>query len=299
MQSAHLSQNQSFVIYDLETTGLRSGEDEFIQIAAIRYHQGQLLAEDSFFSFARPRKPISSFIESYTGISNHHVRKAPYPEEVLCQFSRWAGRSTLIAHNGQRFDSKFLEATCLRHGLSSYEVDSIDSIQLSKMLFGKTRGIGHSLDQLKNRLHLKETDLRRHDARGDVDILGRAVEAMRERLGLDLCLSGVPRHRTVLSMASGAPSHRLSNHAPPKPQHYPQAPPAPQHYDKAPPAPQHYGKAPPTPQHYPQAPPAPQHYGQMHLLNCPFCRALFLAEQVFVKTLIRCPTCSLAFYIAP
>jgi hypothetical protein len=132
-----------------------------------------------------------------------------------------------------------------------------------------------------------------------VDILGRAVEAMRERLGLDLCLSGVPRHRTVLSMASGAPSHRLSNHAPPKPQHYPQAPPAPQHYDKAPPAPQHYGKAPPTPQHYPQAPPAPQHYGQMHLLNCPFCRALFLAEQVFVKTLIRCPTCSLAFYIAP
>jgi hypothetical protein len=63
----------TFIIYDLETTGLYSEEDEFIQIAAVRFQSGRLIPEDSFFSFARPRRPISSFIESYTGIGNRHV----------------------------------------------------------------------------------------------------------------------------------------------------------------------------------------------------------------------------------
>ncbi len=188
----------SFVIYDLETTGLYPDEDEFIQIAAVRYHGGCLIAEDSFFSFAKPRRSISSFIESYTGIGNRDVAGAPRPEEVLCQFSAWARESTLIAHNGKRFDSKFLAATCQRHGLSAREVDCIDSIHISKMLFGKTRGIGHSLDHVKSRLGLHDTNLRRHDARGDVDILGRAIVSMSHRLKLDAFLNGVPRHQTLL-----------------------------------------------------------------------------------------------------
>lgn len=193
-------QSASFVIYDLETTGLYPDEDEFIQIAAVRYENGCLLAENSFFSFARPRRPISSFIESYTGIGNRHVAGAPRPEEVLCRFSAWAGDSTLIAHNGLRFDSKFLAATCRRHGLQGREVDCIDSIHISKMLFGKTRGTGHSLDHVKTRLGLRDTALRRHDARGDVDLLGRAVLSMSQRLGLDPSLNGVPRHQTLLPM---------------------------------------------------------------------------------------------------
>jgi DNA polymerase III alpha subunit (gram-positive type) len=188
----------SFIIYDLETTGLYPHEDEFIQIAAVRFRGGQILSEDSFFSFAQPRRLISSFIESYTGIGNRHVAGAPRPEEVLCLFSQWAGEDTLIAHNGLRFDSKFLTATCQRHGLPSREVDCIDSIHMSKMLFGKTRGTGHSLDHVKSRLGLHDTTLRRHDARGDVDILGRAVLSMCQRLGLDGAMNGVPRHQTLL-----------------------------------------------------------------------------------------------------
>lgn len=188
----------SFVIYDLETTGLYPDEDEFIQIAAVRFQDGRLIAEDSFFSFARPRRLISSFIESYTGIGNHHVAGAPRPEEVLCRFSQWAGDATLIAHNGLRFDSKFLAATCRRYGLPARDVDCIDSIHISKMLFGKTRGTGHSLDHVKSRLGLRDTSLRRHDARGDVDLLGRAVVSMCERLGLDSAMNGVPRHQTLL-----------------------------------------------------------------------------------------------------
>ena len=47
-----------------------------------------------------------------------------------------------MAHNGLRFDSKFLAATCRRHGLPMREVNAIDTVHMSKMLFGKTRGTG-------------------------------------------------------------------------------------------------------------------------------------------------------------
>jgi DNA polymerase-3 subunit epsilon len=192
----------SFVVYDLETTGLSPEADELIQIAAVRYRGGRLEPEDSFFSFARPRFPIPSFIESYTGIRNAHVREAPRPGEVLCRFSSWAGGDTLIAHNGKRFDGKFLEATCRRHHLESREIECIDSITLSKMLFGKARGTGHSLDLMKSRLGISDTALRRHDARGDVDLLGRAILEMQRRLDLDNSLNGVPRHCTRLPIVS-------------------------------------------------------------------------------------------------
>lgn len=191
---------ESFIIYDLETTGLSPEHDEFIQIAAVKFHAGCLCPEDSFFSFARPRHRISSFIESYTGIGNRDVIDAPRPEEVLCDFANWSGDATLIAHNAKRFDSKFLEATCHRHGLPSREIDAIDSIGISKMMFGKTRGTGHSLDHVKHRLRLQETALRRHDARGDVDILGRAIQVMHRHLQLDHAFNGVPRHTTRLPL---------------------------------------------------------------------------------------------------
>ena len=189
---------ESFVVYDLETTGLNPEEDEFIQIAAMRFSAGCLCPEDTYFSFARPRRSISSFIESYTGVGNRHVASASRPEEVLCEFATWSGDSTLIAHNGLRFDSKFLAATCRRHSLPMREIHSIDSIRMSKMLFGSTRGTGHSLDHLVTRLRIDGQGIRRHDARGDVEILGRAVASMWHRLELDKSLNGVPRHSSFL-----------------------------------------------------------------------------------------------------
>lgn len=188
----------SFVVYDLETTGLDPEQDEFIQIAAMRFNAGCLQPEETFARFAKPRRPISSFIESYTGVGNSHVANANRPEDVLCEFAAWSGDSTLIAHNGLRFDSKFLAATCRRHGLPVREVHGIDSIHISKMLFGKVRGTGHSLDHLISRLRIDESGIRRHDARGDVEILGRAVASMWQRLGLDHAFNGVPRHSTHL-----------------------------------------------------------------------------------------------------
>jgi len=187
-----------FIIYDLETTGLSPDSHEIIQIAAMKFCHGKLVRSESFFSYAKPTRSIPSFITSYTGISNRHVADAARPHEVLIQFSRFVGAGKLIAHNGHRFDSKFLAATCARHGIATKEVPAIDSINLSRRLFGTVRGTGHGLDRVLARCCIEKGAMARHDARGDVELLGLAVEVMWRKLGLDPQCSGIPTHGTRL-----------------------------------------------------------------------------------------------------
>jgi DNA polymerase III epsilon subunit family exonuclease len=188
----------SFVIFDLETTGLYPDGCEIIQIAATRFRNGEIVAGDAFFSYCRPGQRIPRFISDYTGITEHDVRNAPRPIDALAQFSRFVGGSVIMAHNGHRFDIKFLEATCRRHRSPTRTIQSIDSISLSKRLFGATRGTGHSLDRVMQRLGLNVSQYQRHDARGDIMALADSVKIMWQRLGLDPQCSVIARRETVL-----------------------------------------------------------------------------------------------------
>jgi DNA polymerase III subunit epsilon len=188
----------SFVIFDLETTGLYPDGCEIIQIAATRFRPGEVVTGDSFFSYCRPSRPIPRFISEYTGITDRDVRQAPQPIEVLAQFSRFVRDSVIMAHNGHRFDIKFLECTCARHRANVRTVASIDTISFSKRLFGSARGTGHSLDRVLERLGLRAENYRRHDARGDIAALADSVRIMWQRLQLDGDCSGIPRRETVL-----------------------------------------------------------------------------------------------------
>jgi DNA polymerase III subunit epsilon len=188
----------SFVIFDLETTGLCADASEIIQIAATRFRDGRAVAGDLFFTYCRPNRSIPQFISDYTGVTNQDVRNAPSPIEALAEFSRFVGASVIMAHNGHRFDIKFLEATCRRHRTPTRSVESIDTITFSRRLFGTGRGTGHSLDRVLQRLGLNSASYRRHDARGDIMALADSVGIMWQRLKLDSSCSGIPRRQTLL-----------------------------------------------------------------------------------------------------
>ena len=184
------------VIFDLETTGLSPSWHEIIQIAAVRLRGGRVVAEESFDTFVKPRERIPPFITSYTGISNAHVQGAPDAAEALRSFSRFAGQSLLVAHNGQRFDMPFIRESCARHALPTRTVGFVDSMAFSRKLWGG-RG-GHGLDAVMGRLQLGLDGARRHDARGDVQVLAEAVRRMWAQLSPDPAACPVPTGQGVL-----------------------------------------------------------------------------------------------------
>ena len=177
----------TFLIFDLETTGLSPSSEDIIQIAGIKVRAGQWHQGERFETFVRPTKRVPAFITGLTGIAHHQVAGAPEaPEapEALRAFSQFAGDATLIAHNGQRFDMPFLRQSCLRYGLPVRPVPFVDSMAFSRKLWGG-RG-GHGLDAVISRLGLSIEGIRRHDARGDVQLLAQAVGKMWHQLTPDV-----------------------------------------------------------------------------------------------------------------
>ncbi len=96
------------VVLDFETTGLSPDHgDRAIEIGAVIIDNNEITAR--FQSLMNPGFRISSFIESYTGISNAMVAEAPPCEEAMEQFAEFIGELPLVAHNAS-FDKRFLDA---------------------------------------------------------------------------------------------------------------------------------------------------------------------------------------------
>ncbi len=128
--------NNTFVVFDLETTGLNSSPvsgnmDRIIEIGAYKIVDGQIC--ESFSTFINPQRKLSDEIIKLTGITEEMVSGAPTYEEVMPDFYKFCSGSILVGHNIVGFDYKFVEYYCARLG---YILDRnmIDTIPLSQEL---------------------------------------------------------------------------------------------------------------------------------------------------------------------
>lgn len=113
-KSTKISMNSKYVVFDFETSGLSPrGGDRAIEIGAVLVTNGVIT--DQFQMLMNSGMRISSFIESYTGITNAMLLKAPSSSLVMKQFSKFIGDTPLIAHNAS-FDKNFLDAEFSRVG---------------------------------------------------------------------------------------------------------------------------------------------------------------------------------------
>ena len=100
--------NFPVIVLDFETTGLSPDHgDRAIEIGAVLVEDNEIT--DSFQSLMNPGFRISSFIESYTGISNSMVEAAPPCETVMEKFAGFVADHPLVAHNAS-FDTRFLDS---------------------------------------------------------------------------------------------------------------------------------------------------------------------------------------------
>ncbi|APF19745.1 DNA polymerase III, epsilon subunit [Caldithrix abyssi DSM 13497] len=101
----HLGLN-TFVVVDLETTGLNPEMDRIIEIGAIRFVDGK---EDAVFEeLIDPGIPIPPFITSLTGIRNEDVKGKPSIEEIFPRLLQFMGDVAMVGQQ-VNFDAAFLE----------------------------------------------------------------------------------------------------------------------------------------------------------------------------------------------
>lgn len=120
----------TFVVFDLETTGLEANKEEIIEIGACKVVDGQIV--EVFSTFVKPSKSIPKEIIELTGIDDEMVKDAPTINYVLPDFFKFCHGAALVAHN-IAFDIGFVHAIAKK---LSYNFDhaNIDTIELAKKL---------------------------------------------------------------------------------------------------------------------------------------------------------------------
>ena len=101
----------TFVAYDLETTGLSPKTDAIIEIGAVKVCNGKVVESREFVfqEFVRPYKnSVREEITKLTGITKEDVREARQMWEVFPDFMEFAGDCVLVGYNNEKFDSRFL-----------------------------------------------------------------------------------------------------------------------------------------------------------------------------------------------
>lgn len=123
----------TFIVFDVETTGLSAKYQQLIEIAAVKVHQGQII--DEFSSFIRPLRSIPAGITQLTGITDAMVQDAPLVQDVLDRFFAWAGTGHVwVAHNA-RFDMGFIRASCAQHNKTFPVSPVIDTVEWARVAF--------------------------------------------------------------------------------------------------------------------------------------------------------------------
>lgn len=166
----------TFIVFDLETTGLNPASEEITEIAAVRVVEGEI--RDSFQTYVNPHKPIPAEITELTGISDETVADAPDLDKAVPEFLAWAGegRYPLVAHNAG-FDMGFLRTACQRLGIER-EFTSIDTLEMSRLM------LPH-MHKFKLNILAKELQVgpfEHHRASEDAAVLGRIYVKLLKRL---------------------------------------------------------------------------------------------------------------------
>lgn len=122
--------DETFVVFDLETTGFGPVKDRIIEIGAVKIADGKIT--DRFSTFINPDIPIPFKIEQLTGINDSMVMDAPMIEEILPQFLDFCEGSVLVGHNAQ-FDVGFVNQKAKMLGLKT-DFTVVDTVGMARAL---------------------------------------------------------------------------------------------------------------------------------------------------------------------
>ncbi len=98
-------EQKSFVVFDLETTGLEPKKDEIVEIGAIKFDRYGPIAR--FSILIDPGIPMPPAASQVNHITDDMLKGKPILEDVLPDFIRFIDKSILIAHNAS-FDCSFI-----------------------------------------------------------------------------------------------------------------------------------------------------------------------------------------------
>jgi len=120
----------SYVVIDLETTGLSVKYDKIIEICAIKVINGKII--DKIQTLVNPEIPIPMEVTILTGITDKDVETAPCIDDIIHELIEFCNGFILLGHK-IIFDYSFIKRFAVNAGLT-FEKDGIDTLKIAMNL---------------------------------------------------------------------------------------------------------------------------------------------------------------------
>ena len=118
----------TFVVFDVETTGLDYENDELLEIGAVKIEKGTIVSK--FSSLIKPANPIPPSATAINNITDAMVESSPSVDVVIRDFYRYTRGSALVGYNVS-FDQKFVLQAAKKQGLV-FDNEFVDVMPLAK-----------------------------------------------------------------------------------------------------------------------------------------------------------------------
>lgn len=176
------SLDSSYIVFDIETTGLSAENDKITEIGAVKVLNGEVV--DTFSTFVNPEVHIPSKITQLTGITDEMVADAPKIEDILPEFLEFCEGSVLVAHNAS-FDVGFIRVNARRLNID-FEFTVLDTLQLARKMFPELKS--HKLNIVANHLEVRLDNHHRavDDSKATAEIFIKCCNLLKEQSVFDL-----------------------------------------------------------------------------------------------------------------
>jgi len=167
----------SYVVFDIETTGFSPLKNKIIEIGAVKVVDGAIT--ERFSTFVNPDVPIPFDIEKLTGINDAMVLPYPPIDVILPQFLEFVGDSALVAHNAG-FDVGFISHYAEEQGLP-FQPTVLDTVSLARLLLPNLNRF--KLDTVAKALNISLENHHRavDDAEATAEMFAAFVKMLRDR----------------------------------------------------------------------------------------------------------------------
>ena len=173
--------DHSYVVFDVETTGLSAIYDKVIELSAVKMKDGNVI--ERFDEFIDPGFPLSEQTTNLTSITDEMVHGSKSEEEVFRMFKDLCKGSIIAGHNVS-FDMGFMNTGYRRHGMEEITEPVIDTLPLARFLYPNMRGYRLNTLSKKFKVALEHHHRANYDAEATGHLLYKFLKDAEDRYGV-------------------------------------------------------------------------------------------------------------------
>lgn len=148
----------SYVVFDLETTGLNCTNCQIAEIGAIKVRDGKVV--DTFSQLVYIDFPMPQAALNVNNITDEMLADAPHATEAMKSFIEFIGEgAVLVGHNVKRYDLPIMKRVATACRLDFDYAKAIDTYQLAQLAWPNLER--WSMQVLRKLLNIKNDDAHR------------------------------------------------------------------------------------------------------------------------------------------